>query len=62
MEIILWNFLMFYQIFLSPQVKRNAIISNKGLSELPHELSNDLRFRTLGNKEKSGESPNLLKL
>ena len=63
MEIILWNFLMFYQILLSPQVKRNAIISNKqGLSELPHELSNDLRFRTLGNKEKSGESPNLLKL
>ena len=63
MEIILWNFLMFYQIFLSPQVKRNASISNKqGLSELPDELSNDLRFRTLGNKEKSGESPNLLKL
>ena len=31
--------LMFYQIFLSPQVERSAIISNKqGVYELPHEL------------------------
>ena len=29
MVIILWKFLMFYQIFLSPQVKRSLIISNK---------------------------------
>ena len=28
MEIILWDFLMFYQIFLSPQVKRSAININ----------------------------------
>ena len=42
MEIILWDFLMFYQIFLSLQVKRRAIISNKqGVYELPHELPND---------------------
>ena len=28
---------MFYHIFLSPQVKRSAIISNKqGVYELPH--------------------------
>ena len=54
---------MFYQIFLSPQVKQSAIISNKhGVYELLHELPNDLRLRILGNKEKSGESPNLLKL
>ena len=33
---------MFYQIFLSPQVKRIVIISNKhGIYELPHELPND---------------------
>ena len=52
MEIILWDFLMFYQVFLSPQVKRSAIISNKqGVYELPHELPNDLRLRILGNKE-----------
>ena len=45
---------MFYQIFLSPQVKRSAIISNKqGVHELPHEFPNDLS-RILGNKEKSG--------
>ena len=39
---------MFYQIFLSPQVKRIVIISNKhGIYELPHELPNDLRFSIL---------------
>ena len=32
---------MFYQIFLSPQVKRWSIITNKhGTYELPHKLSN----------------------
>ena len=47
---------MFYQIFLSPQVKRSAIISNKqGVYQLPHELSNNLRLRILGYKEKSGD-------
>ena len=34
---------MRYQIFLSPQVKRSAIISNKhGMYELPHDLPHDL--------------------
>ena len=34
---------MFYQIFLSPQVKRIMIIGNKhGIYELLHELPNDL--------------------
>ena len=41
---------MFYQIILTPQVKRIVIISNKhGIYELPHELPNDLRLRILGN-------------
>ena len=32
------------QLFLSPQVKRSLIISNKyGIYELAHELPNDLR-------------------
>ena len=36
---------MFYQIFLSPQVKQSAIISNKhGMYELPHELPNNLQI------------------
>ena len=44
MEIILWDFLMFYQIFLSPQVKRSAIISNKqGIYELPQENQENLQ-------------------
>ena len=60
-EIILWDFLMFYQIFFSPQVKRNAVISNKqGVCEVPRELPNDLRLRILENKEKSGKPQNLL--
>ena len=43
---------MFYEIFLSPQVKRIVIISNKhGIYELPHELPDDLRLRILGNYE-----------
>ena len=54
---------MFYQLFLSLQVKRSVIISNKyGIYDLPHELPNDLRLRILGNWEKSGNSQNLLEL
>ena len=61
MEMILRDFLMFYQIFLSLQVKRNAIVTNKQRAyELPHELPNYLRLRILGNKEKSEKSQDLL--
>ena len=36
---------MFYQIFLSPQAKRCAIITYKhGIYELSHKLPNDLRL------------------
>ena len=36
---------MFYQIFLTPQVKQSAIISNKhGLYELPYDLPNNLKI------------------
>ena len=52
---------MIYQIFLSPQVKRYAIIIYKhGIYELPHELSNALILRTLGNYEISGKSLNAI--
>ena len=45
--------MLFGKIFVSPQVKRIVIISNKpGIYELPHELPNDLRLRTLGNIKK----------
>ena len=38
MVIIFWERLMFDKIFLSPQVKRSVIISNKhDIYELPHE-------------------------
>ena len=41
---------MFYEIFLSPQVERCAIITYKhGIYELPHEFSNNLRLKILGN-------------
>ena len=52
---------MFYQISLSPQVKRWAIITDKhGIYELPHELPNDLRLyenRRLGNIRKLSKLP-----
>ena len=48
--ILFWDFSMFYQMFLSTQVKRNVIISNKhGIYDLPQELPNDLRLRIIGN-------------
>ena len=40
---------MFYQIFLSPQVKRCSIITDKhGIYEFLHELTNDLKLTILG--------------
>ena len=50
MVIIISDFLMFDQIFLSPQVKLISVItSNKhGIYKLPQELSNDLRHTILG--------------
>ena len=49
MVIIFWEILVFYQIFLSPQLKRSVIISNKhGIYKLPHKLPHDLRLRKLG--------------
>ena len=53
MFIIFWDFLMFYQFFFSPQVKRFMIITYKhGVYELPHKMLNDLTFRKLGNIRK----------
>ena len=47
------DFLLFYQIFLSPKGKRTIVISNKhGIYEFPRELQNDLRLRKLGNTKK----------
>ena len=59
--IIFLDFLMFYQIILSQQVKRWAMITYKhGIYELPHELLNDLRLRNLGNEEISGKCLNFI--
>ena len=44
MVIKFWQFLIFYQNFLSLQMKRSAIINNKhGTYELTHKLPNDLK-------------------
>ena len=41
---------MFYQIFLSPQVKRREIITySYGMYEFPDALRDDLRLRNVGN-------------
>ena len=45
MDIILWDFLILYQIFFSPQVKRSIISSSKhDIRELPYKLPNGLRL------------------
>ena len=44
------DFLMFYQIFLSLQVKWVMIISNRNdIYELPHDMPKELRLTNLGN-------------
>ena len=61
--IIIWDFLTVEQTFLSPQMKRSMIISNKhGIYMLPHDLKKDLRMRILGNQEISGKSQNFIEL
>ena len=48
--VLFWDSLMFHQVFLSPQVKKCAIITYRhAIYELPHELPNNLRLRILGN-------------
>ena len=57
--IIFWDFLISYQVFLSPQVKQWAIITCEYvIYELPYELANDLRLRILGNEEILGKCLN----
>ena len=48
---IVSDLLMFYQLFHSPKLKQNTLISNKlgTIYELSHELLNDLRLRILEN-------------
>ena len=59
--IIFSDFLMFNQIFLSPQVKRWAIITYKlCIYELPHNWPNGVGHRILGNKEISRKRLNLI--
>ena len=50
--IIFWHFLIVFLRSQSPQVKRylTSSIANS-VHELPHELSNNLRVRILGNQE-----------
>ena len=50
--IIYWNLTIFWYLSDSPQVKRTLIPSITNLvSELRHELSNDVRLRILGKQE-----------
>ena len=57
--LIFRDFLIFYQFFLSLQVKWcPIIIYAHGIYELPHELENNLSLRILGNEEISGKCLN----
>ena len=54
---------VFDQIFLSSEVKRSMIISNKhGIYELLHAFLKDLGFKILGNQKVSGKSQNFTEL
>ena len=56
--IILWDFLVLKQIFLSPQGKRCAIITYKnGIYEFRHNLMNNLRLAILGSFISTACSP-----
>ena len=45
-----WSYLLLYQIFISPQVKKSMIIRNKhGIYELSNKLPNDVRLTILEN-------------
>ena len=51
------------QTFLTPQMKRSMIISNRhGIYKLPNDLKKNLRMRILGNQENSGKSQNFIGL
>ena len=47
------DFSMFYQIFLSPQVKRYGLLTlltyKHDIYQLPHKLPHELRLKILGN-------------
>ena len=59
--ILFWVVLMFYQIFLLPQLERCAIITYKhGIYKLPHELPNDVRLTTLRNSDISRKCLNFI--
>ena len=50
---------MFYQIFLSPQVTRWAVITYRhGIYEVPYELPNDLKLKDLRKLENIRKAPN----
>ena len=52
---------MFYQFFVSPQVKRSVIISNKhGIYELLDKLPNDLRLRKCHESLKTSYNDSLM--
>ena len=61
--IIIWDFLTVEQTFLTPQMKRSMIISNRHcIYKLPNNLKKDIRMRILGNQENSGKSQNFIGL
>ena len=48
---------MFYQTFLSPEVKRSAFISDKhDIYQFPHKLPDEFRLRILASKKKAGKT------
>ena len=60
-SLIFRDFQVFYQIFLSLQVKPCAIITYKhAIYELPHQMPNYLRLRIFGNQKISAKCLNFI--
>ena len=54
MDIVFWDFLILYQIFFLPQVKKSVIISNNhGIYDLSRELPNDFTLSSVVVTERS---------
>ena len=60
--IIFWNFLKFYQVFLSPQVKCSLIISKKWCIQVASWVAKNLMLKNIGNYKILEKSQNYIEL
>ena len=63
MVLTFWDFLIFHQFFILPQVKWSVFIGNKNdIYKMSYKLQSNLRFRILGNWEVLEKSQDFMEL